>query len=412
MNREMPIIDSPGSGSQPIRSACIVMLAGAILCATNGFILGGLTVFDSRILADLHISNSVLRLRDSITVLTLGMSVPLVGYLIDRVDVRPVLVVGLLLMALGFVGYTHVTALWQIYALHVLFGLSQATSGVVACVYLVSCWTRVHRGLALGVVMGGASLGNALIPALNTAFLAHAPWRTAVLTGAVGGGLLIPLVLLVVRKPAVGGIHVESHGGALLDRESLGAALRSRSFMVLGATAATTVLCVLALATNIALYAASAGGRHAGSGPLLLFALFSAAVFAQVVSGVAADKIPTRNIHAVAVATMALGVLLLALAPNSVSIGAVTLFGLGWGANSTMLQIRPSLRFSGPMLGRVLSLLALLETLGGSVGPVIAGYISDRAGSFTPAFLSVAAILAIPVVLTVVFRFSDSPVQP
>ena len=387
----------------------IVVLAGAILFATNGFILSGLTVFNSRILADLHITNSALRLRDTITVLTLGLTVPLVGYMIDHVDARPILIGGLLLMLLGFLGYHRIGALWHIYVLHILFGVSQATSGVVTCVYLVSVWTRAHRGFALGIVIAGSSLGNAVVPALNAAFLMHAPWRSAVLSGALVAGCLIPLVLIIVRKrpsAVAPTAHVAAQPAATVDRESLRSALRSGSFLVLAATAATTVLCVLALATNLALF----GAGSPTSGPLLLFALFGTAVFAQITSGIAADRIRTATIHVLAVAVMLAGALLLALAPRSASLGAVTLFGLGWGANSSMLQIRPSLRFAGPTLGRVLSLLALTETLGGSAGPFVAGYISDRAGSFTPAFLAVAAILAIPAVLTATFRFSDAPV--
>jgi MFS family permease len=394
------------------RSIGIVVLAVAILFATNGFILSGLTVFDSRILADLHISNSTLRLRDTITVLTLGLSVPFVGHLIDRIDARPVLICGLLLMLVGFLGYYGVRALWQIYALHVLFGISQATSGVVTCVYLVSIWTRAHRGLALGLVIGGSSLGNAVVPAVNAALLHHVPWRVAVLSGAGIAAALIPLVLVVVRKPpgtAAFQAALGAHAGDPVDRELLRNALRSRSFMVLAATAATTVLCVLALATNLALFGAPSAASPAGSGPALLFGLFGTAVVAQVASGIAADHIRTATIHVAAVAVMLAGALLLALAPSA-ALAAVALFGFGWGANSSMLQIRPSLRFAGPTLGRVLSLLALSETLGGSVGPFVAGYISDRAGSFAPAFLAVAAILAIPVVLTAVFRFRDAPV--
>ena len=377
------------------RAVAIVAVACAVLIVTNGFILSGLTVFDSRILAELHISNAALRLRDTITIGTLGLSVSIVGHLLDRFAVRPILIGGLLLMAGAFVGYHWVSALWQIYALHVLLGLTQATSGVVGCVYLVSRWTYRHRGFAHGILIAGASHGNPIVPAVNSAVLAYLPWRSAILLGAVIAMLLIPLILIVVKEPRR--VELGSHGGPDgMAKQPLAPILRTRSFVLLGLIAATTVFCVLALATNLALFAAGAAGAAAGSGPLLLFALFGAAVAAQLAAGIATYRVPAATIHATAVVVMLIGALSLAAAPSAYALASVTLFGLGWGANSTMLQVRPSILFTGPSLGRILSLLAVAETLGGGMGPAFAGYVSDRSGSFIGAFWLIAALMLVP----------------
>ena len=121
--------------------------------------------------ADLGKGVAAIRLRDTITVVTLGLTVPFAGWLLDRFSVRPVLAGGLVAMATAFLAYSLVTALWQIYAIHALLGLSQATAGVVACVYLLSGWTRTHRGMALGFLIAGSSFGNAIVPAFNTLLL-------------------------------------------------------------------------------------------------------------------------------------------------------------------------------------------------------------------------------------------------
>ncbi len=396
---------SRGTGVGPWRVFAIVAVACAVLFVTNGFILGGLTVFDASMLRELRIGNGELRLRDTITVATLGLSVPLIGYLLDRFAVRPVLIGGLLLMAGAFVGYAHINSLWQVYALHVALGLSQATSGVVACVYLVSGWTRTHRGLALGIVIAGSSLGNALVPTLNTMLIEHLPWRSAILSGAVVATLLIPIVLLIVREP----VRVMTAPAAVTDGHetappvAIGPYVRSREFILLAVTAGSTVFCVLALATNLALFVASPGGAGAGSGPVLLFALFGAAVIAQVVAGLATYRIAVGLIHGAAVTVMLAGGVCFAFASPRFALAAITLFGVGWGANSTMLQVRPTLFFPGPALGRILSLLALAETIGGGIGPAVAGYVSDRAG-FASAFLMVALIMFVPTTLAIALR--------
>ena len=385
-------------GTSRLRAGLIVAVASAVLFATNGFILSGLTVFDSQMLRELGVGNAALRLRDTITVATLGLSVPVVGLLIDKIPVRPILIGGLSLMVVAFAAYNHVHSLWEIYALHVLLGLCQATSGVVSCVFLVSRSTDRHRGLALGIMIAGSSLGNALIPMLNTSLLVKLPWRSAVFSGSVVGCLLIPLVLLVVQEPP------REHAAnatnkSVMDNVAWSLILRMRDFRILAIIAAVTVFCVLAFATNISLFASS--GRLAGgaSGPLLLFALFGAAVVAQVAAGAATYRLSARSIHVLALLVMGIGAALFALAPPSLTLVAITLFGLGWGANSTMLQVRPSSIFAGPRLGRVLSLLALAETIGGGLGPVVAGYVRDQSGSFGPSFALVAGVMVLPIAL-------------
>lgn len=128
----------------------------------------------------------------------------------------------------------------------------------------------------------------------------------------------------------------------------------------------------------------------------LLFALFGAATAAQLAAGLATYRFPAARIHVVAVVVMAAGALFLAAAPSPYGLIAVMLFGLGWGANSTMLQVRPSILFAGPMLGRSLSLLAVAETIGGGMGPFVAGYVSDRAGGFPMVFWLIAVLMLIP----------------
>lgn len=390
--------DVPQARIHPARVFSYVLVCFGILIATNGFIVGGLTVFDSRMIAELGTGVAGIRLRDTVTVVTLGLTVPFAGWLLDRFPVRPVLAAGLIAMAIAFLAYGQVTALWQIYVLHVLLGFSQATAGVVACVYLVSGWTRTHRGMALGFLIAGSSFGNAIVPAFNTFLLGYQPWRQAVLGGAAIALLLLPLVFLVVREPCRSVATADPERAGRVDHRFVDT-LVSRDFLVLGSIAAITVFCVLAVATNLALFA-ERGSSGGASGPMLLFALFGSAVAAQLLAGVATYRCDTSLVHRLAIAVMLAGAIVFAAAPPGFAIAAAALFGTGWGANSTMLQVRPTQLFGGPMLGRVLAALAVAETIGGGSGPVLSGWIAQRSGSFTTAFVAVAALLVLPLILS------------
>lgn len=388
-------IDPSAQAGRPLRTAAMLGLTFMILMANNGFVLAGPTVFDGLIQAQLHLTTAALRFRDTITVLTLGASVPVVGFMLDRIPVRPILTVGLAICGGGLLAYGNVQTIGQIYAVHFVLGLAQATAGVVSCVYLVSGWTRVHRGAALGLLIAGSSLGNAAIPTLNAALLHGRTWREAIQVGGWVSFALIPLVVLIVREPPRTQLR-EAVVGPRSEAVPLSTVFADRSFWLLAAIAMTTVFGVLALATNLALFASQLPANAASTGPLLLFCLFGAAVTAQVLTGITTYRVETRTIHSLAVLLMLVGALLFAMAPLTWMLGPIILFGFGWGANSCMLQVRPSILFPPAVLGRALSLLAFGETVGGGFGPFITGLAIDHLGGFRPAFLLVSFVLLVP----------------
>ena len=159
---------------------------------------------------------------------------------------------------------------------------------------------------------------------------------------------------------------------------------------MLGFIAAATVFSVLAVATNLALFA-ERDPTAGASGPMLLFALFGAAVAARLLAGVATYRFDTALMHRLAIAVMLAGAIVFAAAPAGFGIPVVALVGAGWGATGTMLRVRPTQLFGGPMLGRVPASLAVAETIGGGSGPVPSGWIAQRSGAFTAAFAAVSA---------------------
>jgi MFS family permease len=375
------------------------LVAFLIMIANNGFPLGGLTIFDADMLKETGASIGGLRLRDTITVVVLGLSVPFAGYVLDRFAVKPVIVTGLALMAAALLLYPYVHDLGQVYGVHVLLGLSEATCGVVSCVYLVSNLTGRFRGPALATLIAGSSLGNAVVPKFNAWLLGFLPWREAVSAGGWIAVLLIPLVLILVREPAVPRGMGDSR---IVEGPDLRTALRSRNFQLLALIAGLTVFSVLVLATNVAL-------AFPGEGPTLLFALFGAAVIGQLLAGLAAYRWPAGRVHAMLLTLLVAGAVEVALGPSAWRTTGVAVFGFGWGANSAMLQVRPTLFFSGPALGRTLAVLAVCETLGGGLGPTVAGYLRDTAGNYSLAFALTVAFTSLAFLLSLGFSSVRPP---
>jgi MFS family permease len=384
------------------RSLLIIGLSFIVMIINNGFIIAGLTTFDSAMLRDLDVSVTALKIRDTVTIFTLGLSVPMAGYLIDRFRVVPVIVAGLTMMAAGFVAYRYVQSPIQLYATHLLLGASEAFCGVVSHVVLISRWTGKHRGLALGTLVAGSSLGNAIVPTFNAWLLLHMAWRDAILGGAIVSVAMIPLVLLIYREwPA--GVRDAARAAAPV-RGAFRSAYTSASFWLLSATAALTVFCVLGIATNLALFVQRALDAPLSAASGFLFLVFMSAVAAQFVAGFAADRIGAGRVHVAAVGLMATGALMLGILPATLAALSVALFGAGWGANSAMLQLRPSTLFAGPALGRTLAALAVVETIGGGMGPSLTGLLYDETASYKASFAMIGMLTVVAVLTTAAIR--------
>lgn len=378
------------------RSVAIVSLAFTIMLANNGCIIAGLTTFDSAMLGDLQLSVAALKLRDTITILSLGLSVPFVGMLLDRVSIRPIIVSGLLTMAAGFFLYRFVQTSRDLYVAHVFLGVSQGLCGLIAHVVLVSRWTQRHRGLALGLVVAGSSLGNALIPSFNGWLLEQFGWRDAIVLGGLVALALVPLVLIVYReRPRTSEValapvpRIEPADDADIAENQT-----SRNFWMLGATAGTSVFCVLGLAFNLTLFAVTDLGRSPAFAQRLLFLLFFASTVAQIAAGLAADRLGPRTVHRAAILFMTCGMAAVVALPSGLLSIAVIVFGAGWGANSAMLQLQPVALFARSILGRTLGLLAVMETFGGAIAPALVGFGRDLTGSYGISFIGLCVVMA------------------
>ncbi|MCK6370329.1 MAG: MFS transporter, partial [Gammaproteobacteria bacterium] len=184
----------------------IALSAALLLLVTNGMTLGGLSVFDEAILKTLQESTGResmrgdLNLRALITFWGSGALAPLAGALADRIGVRPLMVVGLVLLAGGYFFYGSIESLGQIYGIHAALALTLATCGLVVNVMLVSKWFVRNRGFAIGIALAGTSLGNATLAPANAWLIEQLGWRSAFQWTALVPLLMIPLVLFVLRE--------------------------------------------------------------------------------------------------------------------------------------------------------------------------------------------------------------------
>jgi MFS family permease len=84
------------------------------------------------------------------------------------------------------------------------------------------------------------------------------------------------------------------------------------------------------------------------------------------------------------------------------------LFGFGYGSMSTMMPYLLADRFGRHILGAAYGMLTFFVSVGGSLGPLITGYIYDRTGSYNRAWLLNLIVLAIVTFLILTLKPSPS----
>jgi MFS family permease len=398
----------------------IVLPAFVVIWITNALTLAGIAVFDRAILDELALSRGALKFGDTLQLLASAALAPVGGWIADRFGVRPAMVAGALLLAGGLYAYSMIDSLTQLYLLRVVLGASLAGAGLVVCVTIVSRWFVARRGLALGLMLSGTSLGNALIPQLNTWLIGEYGWRDALQVVCLIPLLLLPIVLLAIKEwPERVGLAplgsaapvaaaAAGAGRAPLAGAEFGAAIRTPNFWLIAVAAFCTFYSILGLSGNLFLHMQDLGYDAAGASRAF-FPLFIMGLVGKLAAGAISEVLPRKLVFALCLGLMLAGALLLATLDPDLVWPALWLFGFGWGGNYTMLQALVADVFEARSLGKILGAITVIDATGGAIGPWVTGMTFDAAGDYGLGFGIMAGLIATAFVSAMLVRMPARP---
>jgi MFS family permease len=313
------------------------------------------------------------------------------GRLTDRWGPRAVIAVGGVLLGLGLIAMSGVTALWQPYVCYGLVAALGMSTAYVPCNATVAKWFTRRRGLAIGLASAGGSLGTFALPPVAHFVVSRLGWRWAYV--AFGAAILLALnalAILMRRDPETMGLAPDGDPrpagatglGARPADWTTGRAVRTRTFWLLFAVFGATWIPVFVPLVHLVPMA-----RGLGVSPLLAATLVSAlggaALVGRLLMGGASDRIGRRPALAIALLMQAGAFVGFALARDLPALYAASLvFGFSYGAGSTLFPAAVADFFGREQAA---SLAGLLFGMAGSMaawGPLAAGFIYDRAGDY------------------------------
>ena len=396
---------------------------------TNGLTLGGLVVFDRELLNYLsevtggEILRQELKLKDAITLWSTAVFAFIAGIIIDRVGVRSLMVSGMFLLSATFYFYAKSDSLADMYIIHIFQGIVLSVSGMVINVVLISKWFNDNRGLAIGVLLAGTSVGNGIFPQINTYLLtiSDGDWRQVMMWLA-----LIPLayapILFALIKEKPEDVETKEDNEAKNDFKAssieggftLQETLMSSNFWFLSVMAFCTFYSILAMIGHVFLMLDGEGysPQISATGVSIIFI---GGFIGKVISGKLAEMIGRKIVLVGGVAMMLAGSLLIVSSifyknPLLIWIG-LTLYGTGWGGLYTLIQLLVADLFGLIAIGKIMGVINIIDTIGGGLGPIITAVIYDSTQSYLLPFLVISALLVIALISSSMLKIDDEAIE-
>lgn len=327
-----------------------------------------------------------------------------VPFVLRRLGTRVTATLGLTAMALSMFGMILTEDFVILCLFYLLTGLGSGAV-VLPSMSVMSQWfAPSHRGLAAGIVMSGPGFGIILtgfiVPRLMPWGTLHS-WQSGwLIFGMITAAVAFLTYALIRNQPhelgltPYGRVKVGSTAQtpALTPRARL--RLLAHMGVIFGIYGATYMLYVTFIVTSmIDSYGMSqqdAGGLWAWFG---LLSIFSGVLFGWI-----SDQIGRRMGMALAFTVLAAAYLLVGFGGGMPSLYlSIILFGIAaWSV--PVIMAASSGDFFGPAAAaNALAVLMLLFSVGQGVGPVIAGFLAERSGSFTASYFGagLAALLAL-----------------
>jgi predicted MFS family arabinose efflux permease len=312
-----------------------------------------------------------------------GIAMPVAGAIADRHGARPVMTIGVLLVAIAtaLTPLAHSTA-----ALILLIGVLAASgAGAMGPALVMSAIARwvpeAKRNVATGIVNAGGSFGQFTVIPLAGLFIGLTGWQPAmVIMGAISLAA-IPAILWITQGAAAHAAAQPKAAGSL--KEAVGTAFRDPSFLLLTAGFFTCGFHVAFIATHLPGVVALCGLPPTVSAWSLaligLFNIFGSLWVGKFVGG-RRMKLTLAGIYF----ARALIILIFFFSPKTTLTFLVFAAAIGFSYLSTVPPtIGLVIKFYGPRyVATLFGLVMLSHQVGGFLGAYLGGKAFEASGSY------------------------------
>ncbi len=327
---------------------------------------------------------------------------PIEGYLVDRFGSRLMILIGLVILGAGFVGFSMVEGVLGYYVTFLVIFAGAGLGGFIPLIAAINNWFHRHRTKAMAIGMIGINLGALLAPFIGRAMDLYG-WRTLALWLGIGVWLFaVPIALSVRNRPEDYGQRPDGDTVTytredMIDTEpddevdfTVREAVRTVAFWGITAAHGFSAIASVTIAVHIVPAMTDIGMSLPQAGTVVLTYGVAGGI-AQLAAGFMGDRLPKQPLISIFVAIQGLGMVVAAtiMTFTGAYIFAV-LYGIGLGARVPLLTAIRGDFFGRRSFATIMGVSQVPMNIAMVGAPIAAGYLFDTLGNYTIAFLALA----------------------
>jgi MFS family permease len=376
----------------------------------SGVVFYGFTAFFEPLIREFGWSYTQVSFAASLRGMEMGLLAFPVGFLADRFGPRKIILTGVLAVGCGLLVLSYTRSLAMFYGAFLLLALGAGGCTSVVTMSAVAIWFDKNVGKAMGIMASGFGASGLLLPFIVWS-IAKYQWRTTLVLLALGMWVVgIPLAFVIRNKPkGLGPLEEDSQPSPAGGPEDppqpppvgrFREVLKNRSFLYLNFAEGFRMMVVSSVITHIMPYLNSAGIERTTAG-WVAAAMPLCSILGRLSFGWLADTFEKRYVLALGFMVMGVGILILCTVHLHYGLLFPFLFLFSPSFGGTMVLRGAILReyFGKKMFGKMIGFVMGSASIGGVIGPTLAGWVFDALGNYRIIWAAYAGLIFLAIFL-------------
>lgn len=346
----------------------------------------------------------------TIHLVVFALSMVPAGWAIDRFNTRVVFSIAALLIGSSLILCSRISQPWQLYLLYGLplgIGVSICGPAIMAS---ITRWFIEKRGLALGITSAGVGFGTLAAAPLSNLLIVSYGWRnTFIILGIAACIILLVCACYIKVSPQ----PVTNRGGSAVAKSknnnqalkpsslrgmTLGQAIRTREIFLILLAQGFIGFTLRVVMVHIAPHATDKGISPSVAA-LAIGTIGGVSILGRLVMGFVQDRIGAQRSMLICLSIQGVSMLALPFINSDLLFFAFAIvFGFTYGGDIPQTPALTAQCFGVASIGVIYGLVQTVGNLAGALGPIVAGYIFDLTGNYTPVFLGAAGGLFVAII--------------
>ncbi len=342
----------------------------------------------------------------------MGVASIIAGRLGDRFGPRMIMAGSGLVLALGYFLMSQVNAVWQLFLFYgVIVGVGAGGADVLT-LSTAARWFVKRRGMVTGIIKIGTGLGMLIMPLMANWLISAYGWRdSSCILGGMSLVFIVSAAMLLRRDPAQKGLvpyGEEALSAGSPNASDIGLSLReaigTSQFWMVSAIFFSLFFCAQTLIVHIDPHALDMGVSSTSAAGVLS-TIGGASIVSRFVMGSASDRVGNRSAIAICCIILVVALFWLQWAKELWMLYLFSLvYGFAHGGFFAVFSPLVAELFGLKSHGTIYGMVYFGGTVGGSIGPLLAGRIFDVTGNYQLAFLICLAVGVMALILSLLLK--------